>query len=77
MKISKSRFRKGTSLAHLIRTKLPIVDYITNTLSVLDQAIRILQLIIDITVENNMLKTCLHMMLLLQCIKQSCWPESS
>ncbi|CAI2167406.1 3556_t:CDS:2 [Funneliformis geosporum] len=63
--------------AHLIRTKLPIVDYVTDTLSILDQAIRILQSIIDITVENNMLKTCLHTMSLSQCIKQSCWPESS
>ncbi|CAG8748715.1 5153_t:CDS:2, partial [Funneliformis caledonium] len=63
--------------AHLIRNKLAIADYVTDTLSVLDQAIRILQLIIDITVVNNMLKTCLHTMSLLQCIKQACWPENS
>ncbi|CAI2176157.1 20276_t:CDS:10 [Funneliformis geosporum] len=63
--------------AHLVRTKLSIADYVTDTLSVLDQAIRILQSIIDITVENKMLTTCLHTMSLLQCIKQSCWPEKS
>ncbi|CAG8667907.1 5396_t:CDS:2, partial [Funneliformis caledonium] len=63
--------------AHLIGTKLAIADYVTDTFSVLDQAIRILQSIIDITVENNMLTTCLHTMSLLQCIKQSCWPENS
>ncbi|CAI2175523.1 12720_t:CDS:2 [Funneliformis geosporum] len=73
MKISKIKIlEKELSLAHLIRTKFPIVDFVTDTLSVLDQAIRILQSIIDITVENNMLKTCLHTMSLLQCIKQLC-----
>jgi len=32
---------------------------------------------IDITVEKNMLTPCLHAMSLLQCIKQSRWPEDS
>jgi len=32
---------------------------------------------IDITVEKATLTPCLHIMSLLQCIKQSCWPEDS
>ena len=32
---------------------------------------------IDITVERSMLTPCLHIMSLLQCIKQSHWPEDS
>ncbi|GBC25635.1 uncharacterized protein OCT59_020043 [Rhizophagus irregularis] len=63
--------------AHLTRTNLPISDYVTDTFSVLDQAIRILQAMIDTIVEKSMLTPCLHVMSLLQCIKQSRWPEDS
>ncbi|RIA90966.1 Sec63 Brl domain-containing protein [Glomus cerebriforme] len=63
--------------AHLTRTNLPISDYVTDTFSVLDQAIRILQAMIDFTIERSMLTPCLHIMSLLQCIKQSRWPEDS
>ncbi|CAG8549453.1 12440_t:CDS:10, partial [Cetraspora pellucida] len=63
--------------AHFARIKLPITDYVTDTLSVLDQAVRIAQAMIDISVERKTLATCLNIMTLLQCIKQARWPDES
>ncbi|CAG8452307.1 15922_t:CDS:10, partial [Dentiscutata erythropus] len=63
--------------AHFARIKLPIADYVTDTLSVLDQAIRISQAMIDISVERKTLATCLNIMTLVQCIKQARWPDES
>ncbi|RIB18575.1 Sec63 Brl domain-containing protein [Gigaspora rosea] len=63
--------------AHFARAKLPITDYVTDTLSVLDQAIRISQAMIDISVERKILATCLNIMTLVQCIKQARWPDES
>ncbi|CAG8568952.1 618_t:CDS:10 [Ambispora leptoticha] len=63
--------------AHFTRSKLPISDYFTDTLSVLDQSIRILQAMIDVAAEQGMLTTSLHIMNLVQSIKQARWPDES
>jgi replicative superfamily II helicase len=59
--------------AHLGHVDLPIADYATDTISVLDQSIRILQAMIDMCAELGYLTTCLRTMHLLQCIKQGRW----
>lgn len=64
--------------AHLERLdNLPCSDYITDTNSVLDQAIRILQAMIDICVVQRNLKTAAGVMKLVQCIRQARWPTDS
>ncbi|CAG8561643.1 11778_t:CDS:2, partial [Acaulospora colombiana] len=63
--------------AHVARVKLPIADYVTDTFSVLDQAIRILQAMIDVSHERKTLTNCLRIFSLLQCIKQARWPDDS
>ncbi|RHZ82001.1 hypothetical protein Glove_115g19 [Diversispora epigaea] len=63
--------------ARLGRIKLPIADYVTDTISVLDQAIRILQAMIEFAVEKKMLATSLNIMSLAQCIKQARYPNDS
>ncbi|CAJ0834499.1 14079_t:CDS:10, partial [Entrophospora sp. SA101] len=63
--------------AHLVRTKLPMADYLTDTLSVLDQAIRILQAMITFCEGKNFLATCLNVTTVIQCLKQACWPDYS
>ncbi|KAG5518305.1 hypothetical protein PMAC_003101 [Pneumocystis sp. 'macacae'] len=62
--------------AHLKHFNLPIIDYITDTTSVLDQSIRILQAYIDISAELGYLEACLEFISLMQYIKQARWPES-
>ncbi|EMR09600.1 hypothetical protein PNEG_02184 [Pneumocystis murina B123] len=63
--------------AHLKHFDLPIIDYITDTISILDQSVRILQAYIDISTELGYLETCLEFISLLQCIKHARWPELS
>lgn len=63
--------------AHLGRVKLPIADFLTDTISVLDQSIRILQAMIEFAVERKMLATSLNIMSLVQCIKQARYPDDS
>ncbi|KAG0246557.1 Sec63 Brl domain-containing protein [Mortierella sp. GBAus27b] len=63
--------------AHFERTKLPIADYITDTVSVLDQSVRVLQAMIDITAEKEMLQQCFSIMNILQCVKQARWRDES
>lgn len=61
---------------HLTRNvKLPNTDYITDTTTVLDQSIRVIQAMIDIAASQGFLNTTLAVMLTLQCIKQACWPS--
>ena len=43
--------------AHFLRLELPMADYATDTKSVLDQAIRILQAIIDVAADAGWLAT--------------------
>ncbi|KAF9306760.1 hypothetical protein BGZ74_003618 [Mortierella antarctica] len=59
------------------RMKLPVADYITDTVSVLDQSVRVLQAMIDITAEKGMLGPCLSVMNILQSVKQARWSDES
>jgi antiviral helicase SLH1 len=65
------------SQAYLSRLDLPIADYVGDLNSMLEQSIRILQAMVDTTVELNNLSGCLQVISLLQCIKSSRWPEDS
>jgi len=59
--------------AHFSRLSLPCADYITDTKSVLDQAIRILQSMIDVAAESGWLATTLRIQQLLQMVIQAVW----
>lgn len=62
--------------AHLSRLRtLPCADYYTDTKSVLDQAIRIMQAMVDVTVDQGYLSTALGIMKMMQCVKQARWPN--
>ncbi|KII72332.1 Activating signal cointegrator 1 complex subunit 3 [Thelohanellus kitauei] len=63
--------------AHVGRFELPIKDYHTDTKSIIDQAIRILQSMKDICVYKSFLKTALQCTILLQCILQRGWWHKS
>ncbi|XP_061729195.1 activating signal cointegrator 1 complex subunit 3 isoform X1 [Cydia pomonella] len=63
--------------AHMSRLALPNTDYLTDTKSVLDQTIRILQAMIDTSAENGWLSVCLSAQMLMQCIVQARWPSDS
>ena len=52
---------------------LPCADYATDTKSVLDQAIRILQAMIDVTADAGWLATTLRIQQLLQMVIQAIW----
>mmetsp|Transcript_18077 Transcript_18077/g.27114 ORF Transcript_18077/g.27114 Transcript_18077/m.27114 type:complete len:1635 (+) Transcript_18077:2-4906(+) len=58
---------------HLARLTLPMSDFITDTRSLMDQVIRILQAMIDISAENGYLSTTLNIVHLMQLIVQGCW----
>lgn len=55
---------------HFLRLPLPVSDYYTDTKSVLDQAIRILQAMIDVTSDAGWLRTAMTTMNLMQMIMQ-------
>ena len=59
--------------AHMSRVPLPNSDYGTDTKSVLDQSIRILQAMIDITAERGWLAATLRTQQLMQCVIQGRW----
>lgn len=59
--------------AHFDRCPLPITDFITDTKSVLDQSIRIIQGMIDIAAQKGYLKATLNMIHLLQMLVQGQW----
>lgn len=56
---------------------LPIADYITDTISVLDQSIRVLQAYIDITAEQGCLSTTLMLIRTMVSVKQAIWDDSN
>ena len=62
--------------AHCSRLRLPIVDYYTDLKTVLDQAIRIMQAMIDISALNGSLPTTLNIICLQQCILQGSWQHN-
>ena len=63
--------------SHFSHLSLPIVDYKTDTKSVLDQAIRILQAMIDVAADEGYLSTVKNIIILLQMIVQACWFDTS
>lgn len=63
--------------SHFSRLPLPSTDYVTDTKSILDQAIRVLQAMIDIVGENGWLSSTLRMTQLMQMIIQARWIDHS
>lgn len=63
--------------AHMSRLKLPCVDYLTDTKSVLDQAIRILQAMLDICGCAGWLAASLQVQVLMQMVTQARWHMDS
>ena len=63
--------------AHFGHTSLPISDYVSDTKSVLDQAIRILQAMVDVAADGGWLFTTLNTMHLMQMVVQATWHDVS
>ncbi|CAL8100461.1 unnamed protein product [Calicophoron daubneyi] len=62
--------------AHFSRlAELPVADYFTDTRSVLEQAGRILQAMLDASAQCGWLTTCLNCLILMQMIAQGLWVE--
>eukprot|EP01018_Ginkgo_biloba_P014054 Gb_18049 [translate_table: standard] len=59
--------------AHFSRLELPISDYVTDLKSVLDQSIRIIQAMIDVSANSGWLKSAINSMHLLQMVMQGLW----
>ena len=56
--------------AHMARLPAPISDYVTDTKSVLDQSLRILQAMTDVSADAGWLDTALVTMMLVQSLMQ-------
>ena len=63
--------------AHYSRLSLPCSDYYTDLKSVLDQTVRILQAMIDVSAENGWLATTLHIVNIMQMVIQGRWVTES
>eukprot|EP00039_Didymoeca_costata_P013519 m.206766 g.206766 ORF g.206766 m.206766 type:complete len:2137 (+) comp15799_c0_seq4:40-6450(+) len=63
--------------AHLSRISLPITDYKTDTKSVLDQCVRVLQAIVDLAADQGWLGTALNTMHTVQMLHQARWHHES
>ncbi|XP_019851379.1 PREDICTED: activating signal cointegrator 1 complex subunit 3-like [Amphimedon queenslandica] len=63
--------------AHFSQAALPIADYLTDTKSVLDQSLRILQAMIDLSANEGWLQTTLKAMSLVQMCVQGLWSYDS
>ena len=59
--------------ASFSRQGMPMADYVTDLKSVHDQAIRILQAMLDVSADNGWLQTSLRVMHLVKMIVQGCW----
>lgn len=59
--------------AHFGRLPLPIADYGTDTKSVLDQCVRVLQSMIDMAADQGWLATALQLMTIVQMLVQARW----
>ena len=59
--------------AHFARAPLPMSDYVTDTRSVLDQSIRVLQAMVDVAADGGWLYTALGCMHLTQMVTQGRW----
>jgi activating signal cointegrator complex subunit 3 len=58
--------------AHLERARLPIADYVNDTKSVLDQAPRLLNAMVDIAADEGLLQPALGSMRVAQMLVQAC-----
>lgn len=63
--------------SHMSRLPLPCVDYLTDTKSVLDQAIRILQALLDVCGCAGWLSASLQVQVLMQMVTQARWHTDS
>ncbi|KAK7072359.1 activating signal cointegrator 1 complex subunit [Halocaridina rubra] len=63
--------------AHMSRLRLPCVDYLTDTKSVLDQALRILQALLDVCGCVGWLASSLQVQVLMQMVTQARWHTDS
>ncbi|PRW32956.1 activating signal cointegrator 1 complex subunit 3 isoform B [Chlorella sorokiniana] len=63
--------------AHLGRLPLPISDYVTDTKGALDNSLRILQSVVDISSDAGWLDTALAAMTLVQSLMQGRWYDDS
>lgn len=63
--------------AHFTRANLPIADYVTDTKSVLDNCLRIMQAILDFCADKGWLKACLNVINLMQMSCQGRWVNDS
>jgi activating signal cointegrator complex subunit 3 len=63
--------------AHFDRCPLPITDFVTDTKSVLDQSIRVLQGMIDLAAHKGYLETTMNLIHLLQMVVQGQWLNQS
>ncbi|RKP31638.1 Sec63-domain-containing protein [Metschnikowia bicuspidata] len=61
--------------AYMDRVELSIADYVQDTLSVLNQALRILQALTDVAAEMGYLRVVLNYIQIMQCLKQRLWPD--
>ncbi|GBG84220.1 hypothetical protein CBR_g38192 [Chara braunii] len=59
--------------AHFSRLTLPVSDYITDTKSVLDQCMRILQAMVDVAANGGWMQTVFNTLHLLQMAVQALW----
>merc|ERR1719308_602570 len=63
--------------AHFTRLMLPSTDYLTDTKSVMDNAPRVLQAMIDVCAESGWLASTLRVLTMLQMIVQARWDTDS
>ncbi|XP_055955120.1 activating signal cointegrator 1 complex subunit 3-like [Patella vulgata] len=63
--------------AHFSQLQLPSTDYYTDTKSVLDQAIRVLQAMLDVSADQGWLITSLRVIQIIQMIVQGRWWHDS
>ncbi|XP_074644659.1 activating signal cointegrator 1 complex subunit 3-like [Tubulanus polymorphus] len=63
--------------AHFGRIQLPSTDYLTDTKSVLDQAIRVLQAMLDLTADQGWLVSAIRIIHILQMTVQGRWIHDS
>jgi activating signal cointegrator complex subunit 3 len=63
--------------AHCCRAPLPISDYVNDTKSVLDQALRVLNAMVDLAADEGLLGPALHCMRFTQLLVQATMPDQS
>ena len=62
--------------AHFARSSLPMADYVTDTKSVLDQALRVLQAMVDVAADGGWMHTAVAAMHLAQMVAQGRWHDA-